>query len=569
MRRLEEVLHDLAEQDERLPTSELITRIERGLSGEGVSTVATMDGRSAMDAQENTRQDRRRMPMMVAAGAALLVLIVVGLPILLFGGGDSEVVGQPTTTVALTATTVPPTSVVSTSAPTPITEGSPSVQGGCPAGSTPDNVGPFDLSRPEPGWTENQGAVFDVGRGRIVYVDSTGETWTFDVCTNSWQAMHADTTLTQPSGSLVYDIDSDRTISFGSSVAVYDANTNKWTPASMPSPYNPGLPFSGDAVYSPISGLIIAQHGQYPGVLVEYDVDTDTWTTLGEVNEGAARFLIGYQTETDQLVFQGYTGSKKGYVAPSGMLVDPRSLKATPINTTNHLTPDVSGGFGSFAYATGTDTPYIYTGDQQICRLDPATQQWDVCFNTADGPGRGYQAFAAMVGDPINNRLVLINGVGGQWWAHASSDIWAIDLDTGEWTRLLAHTDLFNSDTDRWTSPAYGTELSLFPPAVEAVPGEYTIQVDGSGVDPMAFYVCPKLQGSAQPDADHENVLPNCEPLQTVDNHTSDDPSLPRMLSVVITDEMIADRGVTIASMGGFGTITGTVVLDIINAASG
>ena len=77
MRRLEEVLHDLAEQDERLPTSELITRIERGLSGEGVSTVATMDGRSAMDAQENTRQDRRRMPMMVAAGAALLVLIVV------------------------------------------------------------------------------------------------------------------------------------------------------------------------------------------------------------------------------------------------------------------------------------------------------------------------------------------------------------------------------------------------------------------------------------------------------------------------------------------------------------
>ncbi len=104
MRRLEDLLHDLAEQDERLPTSELITRIERGLSSEGVLTVATMDGRSAMDAQENTRQDRRRIPMMVAAGAALLVLIVVGLPILLLGSGDSEVVGQSTSVVSTTST---------------------------------------------------------------------------------------------------------------------------------------------------------------------------------------------------------------------------------------------------------------------------------------------------------------------------------------------------------------------------------------------------------------------------------------------------------------------------------
>ncbi len=52
-----------------------------------------------MDAQENTRQDRRRIPMMVAAGAAVLVLVAVGLPILFFGGRDSIVIDQPTMTL--------------------------------------------------------------------------------------------------------------------------------------------------------------------------------------------------------------------------------------------------------------------------------------------------------------------------------------------------------------------------------------------------------------------------------------------------------------------------------------
>jgi hypothetical protein len=42
-----------------------------------------------------------------------------------------------------------------------------------------------------------------------------------------------------------------------------------------------------------------------------------------------------------------------------------------------------------------------------------------------------------MVGDPINQRLILINGVGGAWWSEAMDDVWAIDLDNGEWTQLL------------------------------------------------------------------------------------------------------------------------------------
>jgi hypothetical protein len=124
MRRLEEVLHDLAEQDERLPTGELITRIERGLFSEGDLMVVATDGRSAMDAPLNTRQDRRKISILVAAGAALLMLIVVGLPILLFGG-ESIIADQVATTVAptLPSTTVAvlPSEAPTSTAPTTTT----------------------------------------------------------------------------------------------------------------------------------------------------------------------------------------------------------------------------------------------------------------------------------------------------------------------------------------------------------------------------------------------------------------------------------------------------------------
>ena len=40
-----------------------------------------------------------------------------------------------------------------------------------------------------------------------------------------------------------------------------------------------------------------------------------------------------------------------------------------------------------------------------------------------------------MVGDPINERLILINGSD---WSSPADDVWVIDLDTGEWLEFLA-----------------------------------------------------------------------------------------------------------------------------------
>ena len=61
----------------------------------------------------------------------------------------------------------------------------------CPPGSTPDEPGPVDQARPRR-WPWSAMA-FDRRAGRLVALADTGdgvETWTFDVCTNTWTRMH-------------------------------------------------------------------------------------------------------------------------------------------------------------------------------------------------------------------------------------------------------------------------------------------------------------------------------------------------------------------------------------------
>jgi hypothetical protein len=51
--------------------------------------------------------------------------------------------------------------------------------------------------------------------------------------------------------------------------------------------------------------------------------------------------------------------------------------------------------------------------------------------------GSKYASFAAMVGDPINDRLVLVHGVYGNFWTSSDDGVWAVALDTGETIELL------------------------------------------------------------------------------------------------------------------------------------
>lgn len=318
----------------------------------------------------------------------------------------------------------------------------------CPTGSTtPDLPGWVDQERPQAGPWSNQSAVFDHHTGRIIFVDEAAQTWTFDVCTNTWENMNPRRVPTSEywyEGELVYDIDSDLTISFGgrkATIAIYDAQTNTWTQRDRPSKYENSLFWLG-AVYDPVSGLVLVVTDDG---LTAYDVETDEWTPIGMIveerdvtSEGTTRtleppFLIGYVAETDRLAFLGFNGAP---FQGNGGLLDPRTGQYTHLDKPPS---GVVGGFGSFKYATGGATAYTFTSNNSVCRLDPVTLDW-ICHPLPDSLLD--QIPSAMVIDTINDRLVLINNFCCNWpGTITTTDILALDLDTGEWTQLLAPSD--------------------------------------------------------------------------------------------------------------------------------
>jgi hypothetical protein len=237
-------------------------------------------------------------------------------------------------------------------------------------------------------------------------------------------------------GQLVYDIDSDVTIALGhGGVSVYDANTNTWSIKAHP----PEIPWMLGAVYDPISGLVITSTnlGGEDWDLWTYDVDTDEWTLLGTVTVDRGTpcctqiDLLGYASDIDRLILTTYIGSN-----PTTILVNPRTGETTHLPT-GELTGTVNLGWPSHVYGSGRDTVYVYKQPTAIVRFDGATLTWTKIEIPAEVPNR-YAAFGAVVDDPINNRLILINGIHGNWWGDATSDVWAIDLASGRWTEIVA-----------------------------------------------------------------------------------------------------------------------------------
>ncbi len=322
----------------------------------------------------------------------------------------------------------------------------------CPPDTDPATPGAADQERPKAGWTGNLAAAFDRHTGRIVYVDTLRETWTFDVCTSTWHRMNpTGAMIGELSAGLVYDVDSDRTVALGfEHISVYDANTNTWTqPGNDTVGIGEGLIVPMGAAYDPISGLILTtrfsgwdEQGETAGgwELWAYDVDTNDWTLVGTAsfepsqaqrqgNDTQPLELLGYSQMIDRLIF--------GSGLETTALVDPRTGEATPVSTD---TPHVDLVWPSGVYGPAGDTVYVKLGSEDVCGFDSDSLTWNACFDAPvalpNWPNWA-SVFAAMVGDPINQRLILINGVGGAWWSEAMDDVWAIDLDNGEWTQLL------------------------------------------------------------------------------------------------------------------------------------
>jgi len=171
----------------------------------------------------------------------------------------------------------------------------------CPAGTNPDKPGPVDQARPIIG-DGIASMVFDRHAGRVILlaqIDPGPETWTFDVCANTWTRMHPDREpeLAEPTH-LIYDVDSDTTIAIdGVSTWVYDLAANTWTRKGVTPVVRRWNTLTW--TYDPVSGLVFAADTTE---LWSYDVETDTWALISAAPWTAGRASLAYDASADRIV---------------------------------------------------------------------------------------------------------------------------------------------------------------------------------------------------------------------------------------------------------------------------
>lgn len=345
----------------------------------------------------------------VAFGAATLLAFAVIGAVSLLTGDETKVADQSPTSVVETTTTISPTSdawdpLLATAVAGPVPE-----PAGCPSDTDPTAPGPADQKRPMLREDDHDGA-FDRHLGKMIYVDVARQTWSFDVCTNTWEQL--DTAGQPVDASLVYDTDSDVTLSLGAGdFSVYDAAANEWT---RPSAVVAGGPRPGaylGVTYDPVSGLVIttAEDGIWA-----IDVAASTLTRIGTVPEESQ--LAGYAATLDRLVFVG----------SETVLVDPR----TGDRTTAAAPPFGPSEMSGFFEAAGTVFLTVTVDDRfAVCGFDQASLTWSRCY---DATPPDIEDFASKVEDPINGRVILTRST------PTVHDVWALELDDGSLTEIVA-----------------------------------------------------------------------------------------------------------------------------------
>jgi hypothetical protein len=384
-----------------------LDRILGAFLEDGTDEVADRVIDAALDEIDNTHQRRAsrapgRFSTMklitgVAAAAAIGVLAI---------GGALVVVqrGQPG---------------VGGSGPEPDASASPPVgqMTACPPGSTPDEPGPVDQARPPQ--DVFTAVAFDRRAGRLVVLaDATDgvETWTFDVCTNTWARMHPDREPPSP-GSLVYDVDSDQTIGIFRRVGnvwAYDMEANTWTEKGAA----PSL--VGHAAYDPLSGLIVASDTSEPIRVWSYDVEADAWTPIAQANGPDPGTGLVYDASVDRIIATGNPA----------LLFD---IRTGTWSRSGVETPNVMGAIltapSTVAYDEAAKRTVV-VGAARLAAYDATADRWEILAESADASAA---IPSSMAYDSVNRRLVgpRVHG----------EDVLAFDTQAREWTVLLAPSE--------------------------------------------------------------------------------------------------------------------------------
>jgi hypothetical protein len=378
--------------------------------------------------------------------------------------GDAPTV----TPVATPAPTAPPTPPAGTPPPRVAVSIGPVPT--CPPGSTPDTPGPVDQARPYglSGMAGLGRMAFDRRAGRLVALagdlTSPVETWTFDVCTNSWTRMHPDQEPPGGTYGLVYDVDSDVTIATGWSQKLigermwaYDLEANTWTEKGDGPPIDTGLRF-----YDAVSGHVVAlgDDGDDDTVgmaLWSYEVETDAWTPIPQADRlavGPHYEFFAYDASVDRLV--AYTRA-----CPYCDNVDnpspPRWARTwlfdlrtgTWSGTSAVAQPDFNAGLWGHVPAIAYDEAgerTVILGQGHAAAYDATADRWETLYGgsiaedwwAACGIRPECRQLHFMVYDPVNERLMVYGGFLTAAEPEVElDDILAFDTRTREWTVLL------------------------------------------------------------------------------------------------------------------------------------
>ena len=355
----------------------------------------------------------------------------------------------------------------------------------CPAGSDPNAPGPADQERPS---AYDAGSMaFDRHAGRIVLLAHDdyslvqrdppvwgSHTWTFDVCTNTWQRMSPPDEPPASAGAaaqLVYDADSDRTVAFDADGTAwsYDLAADRWTQGSrFVEAKGVSAAVNQDragvsALYHDPSGLVIV----YDGVsLWAYDVDTDTMAKVrqrpdpsrpegsgapgGSVDFSPVR--AGYDSLHDVLVVYGMPGGAEWQTwtfdvkastwrfeasaeTPRMRLVLPAHELRSPSVGTGAVFDEASaltlfnGHPSSPSELTDTQVDAYDAGQNEWRTLDPGIATSDRTFLWCESSPPVY--------DPLNGRAVCRGGIWDPDFGFSPTGVAAFSAGTGEWRWLL------------------------------------------------------------------------------------------------------------------------------------
>jgi hypothetical protein len=388
----------------------------------------------------------------VLLAAGLLLALVVGSVFVGARRPDHAVVIAPSPMPSATASTAPDvgTEILATTKAGPLP-----AQATCPSGSNPDAPGPADQERPPAlgGIAPDAAMAFDRHAGRIVLLE--GDTWTYDVCTNTWERMSPSDEPPDAEGGLVYDADSDRTLAITSTGRFwnYDLSADRWTPGGWFPEARRGTHFGTGAVYHDPSGLVVVYHG---GGMWAYDVDTDMLTTVRQRPDSSlpagsglpsGKIAFGYDPKRDLVVA---VTSPDGEAPGGTWTFDPgtgswRLERSRPTPTNSSLVsgrnpggwfpPTEWGGRSVFDEAAGL-TVFVNDASTWVEGYDAAQRAWRTLYLVNDG-NWGVDTIwcdpLPPVYDSLNARMVC-RGYEGE----GSNGVSAFSATTGKWRWLLA-----------------------------------------------------------------------------------------------------------------------------------